>query len=141
MVHTLCNQEHAKFKLNSKTLRKDVYSLQFQEMDKCCQGCQTWRHSTYINLNIDSIQTITAECKTNKEQETCTSIEDCTNKNTTRDEGCKNNTSEDNKQNTNGHYHPCNKYTSINYFHSSNNIDADKRSSSAMMQNIPHKVW
>ena len=50
-----------------------------------------------INLNIDSIQTIIAECKTNKEQETCTGIEGCTNKNTTGDEDCKNNnTSVDN---------------------------------------------
>ena len=36
-----------------------------------------------INLNIDSIQTLAAECKTNKEQETHTSIEACTNTNTT----------------------------------------------------------
>ena len=39
-----------------------------------------------INLNTDSIQTLTAECKTNKEQETCTGLEACTNTNTTRDE-------------------------------------------------------
>ena len=90
-----------------------------------------------INLNIDSIQTITAECKTNKEQESCTGIEGCTNKNSTGHEVCKNNNvSIDNKQDTNGHNHPCNKHISINYFHSSNNIDADKRSSIAMMQNI-----
>ena len=55
-----------------------------------------------INLNIDSIQTNTAECKTNKEQEAHTGIEGCTNKNTTGDESCKNNNaSVDNKQNTN----------------------------------------
>ena len=52
-----------------------------------------------INLNIDSIQTLTAECKTYKEQETHTGIEACTNTNTTGDEGCKNNNvSIDNKQ-------------------------------------------
>ena len=90
-----------------------------------------------INLNIDSIQVITAKCKTNKEQEACTSIEGCTNKNTTWDEGCKNNsTSADNKQDTNGHSHPCDKHISINYFHSLNNIDADKRSSIAMTQSM-----
>ena len=51
-----------------------------------------------INLNIDSIQTLTAECKTNKEQETHTGLEACTNTNTTRDEDCKNNNvSVDNK--------------------------------------------
>ena len=90
-----------------------------------------------INLNIDSIHTITADCKTNKEQETCTSIEGCTNKNTTRDEDCKNNnTSVDNKQDTNGCNSPCNKHISIYYVHSLNNIDADQRSSSAMVQDI-----
>ena len=90
-----------------------------------------------INLNIDSIQAITAKCKTNKEQETHTGKEGCTNKNTTWDEGCKNNnTSVDNKQDTNGCSHPCNKHISINYFHSLNNIDADKRGSIAMTQSI-----
>ena len=66
-----------------------------------------------INLNIDSIQAITAKCKTNKEQETLTSIEGCTNKNTTCDEGCKNNTSVDNKPDTNGCSHPCDKHIII----------------------------
>ena len=64
-----------------------------------------------INLNIDSIQAITAKCKTNKEQEACTGIEGCINKNTTWDEGYKNNsTSVDNKQDTNGCSHPCDKH-------------------------------
>ena len=40
-----------------------------------------------INLNIDSIQTLEAECKRNKKQETHTSIEACTNTGATRDEG------------------------------------------------------
>ena len=48
-----------------------------------------------INLNIDSIQTLAAECKANKEQETHTGIEACTNTNITRDEDCKNNRSID----------------------------------------------
>ena len=90
-----------------------------------------------INLNIDSIQTLTAECKTNKEQETHTGVKAYTNTNTTRDEDCKNNNvSIDNKQDTNGHNHPGNKHISINYFHSLNNVDADKGSSIAMMQRI-----
>ena len=89
-----------------------------------------------INLNIDSLQTVTAKCKTNKEQEAHTSIEGSTNKNTTGDESCKNNTSVANKQDTNGHSHPWDKHISINYFHSLNNIDADRRSSITMMQSI-----
>ena len=90
-----------------------------------------------IKLNIDSIQVLTAECKTNKEQETHTSLEACTNTNTTRDEDCKNNNvSVDNKQDTNGHNCPGNKHVTINYFHSLNNVDADKRSSITMMQRI-----
>ena len=88
-----------------------------------------------INLNVDSIQTLAAECKTNKKQETHTSIVACTNTCTIRDEGTKNNSmSRDNKQDTNGHSHPGNKHISINYFHSLNNVDADKRSSIAMTQ-------
>ena len=90
-----------------------------------------------INLNIDSIQVVTPECKTNREQETHTGVEDCTNKSTTGDKGCKNNnTGVINKQNTNGHSDPCDKHMSINYFYSSNNVDADKRSSITMTQSI-----
>ena len=37
-----------------------------------------------INLNIDSIQTVAAECKTNKKQETHTAVVACTNTSTTR---------------------------------------------------------
>ena len=44
-----------------------------------------------INLNIDSIQAVTPECKTNRGQETHTSIENYTNKSTNRHKGCKNN--------------------------------------------------
>ena len=40
-----------------------------------------------IYLNIDSIQVITAKCKTNKEHEACTGIEGCTNKNTNLGQG------------------------------------------------------
>ena len=90
-----------------------------------------------INLNIDSIQTLATECKTNEEQETHTGIDNCTYTSTTRGEGPKNNNaSVDSKQETNIHSHPGDKYIEINYFHSSNNVDADKRSSVAMMQRI-----
>ena len=41
-----------------------------------------------INLNIDSIQTLTAECKTNKKQEH-TSLMACTNTITTKDDDTK----------------------------------------------------
>ena len=44
-----------------------------------------------INLNIDSIQVVTPECKTNRGQETHTSIENYTNKSKTRYKDCKNN--------------------------------------------------
>ena len=88
-----------------------------------------------INLNIDSKQTLTAEYKTNKEQETHTSVEAYTN--TTGDEDCKNNNASiDNKQDTNCHNHPGDRHISINYFHSLNNVDADKRSSITMVQGI-----
>ena len=95
-----------------------------------------------INLNIDSIQTLAAECKTNKEQETHIGIEACTNTNTTRDEDSKNNNvSIDIKQDTNSHNHPGDMHISINYFYSSNNVDADKRSSITMMQRIHTRLW
>ena len=42
-----------------------------------------------INLNIDSIQEVTPEGKTNRGQETHTSKENCTNKSKTRHKGCK----------------------------------------------------
>ena len=90
-----------------------------------------------INLNIDSVQAVTPECKTNRGQETHSSIENCTNKSKTRHKGCKNtNTGILSKQDTNGQSDPSNPNMSINYFYSSNNVDADKRSSSARMQNI-----
>ena len=42
-----------------------------------------------IKINIDSIQTVAAECKTNKEQETHTGIVACTNTSTARGKGAK----------------------------------------------------
>ena len=73
----------------------------------------------------------------NREQETHTSIKNCTNKSTSRDKGCKNNnTGIINKQNINGQNDPSDQRMSINYFYSSNNVDADKRSSIVMMQSI-----
>ena len=90
-----------------------------------------------INLHINSIQALTAECKTNRKQETHTSIMACTNTSTTRGDDTKNNSvSRDIKQHTNGHSQPGNKHISINYFHWLNNIDSDKKNSIAMMQKI-----
>ena len=79
-----------------------------------------------INLNIVSIQAEIAKCYTNRGQETHTVMEGCTN----MDAGVIT------KQDANGQndQHKSNK--SINYFYSSNNIDADKRKSSAMMQKV-----
>ena len=60
-----------------------------------------------INLNIDAIEVVTLECKTNRGQETHTSIENCTNKSATGHKGCKNNdTGIINKQDTNGQSNP-----------------------------------
>ena len=42
-----------------------------------------------INLNIDSIQVVTLECKPNRSHETHSIIENCTNKSKTRHKGCK----------------------------------------------------
>ena len=83
-----------------------------------------------INFNIDSIQVEVAECKTNRGQETHTVVEDCTNMDTgviTKQEA----SGQNNHQNSN---------KSINYFYSSNNIDADKRKGRTMMQKI-HKTF
>ena len=73
----------------------------------------------------------------NRRQETHTSIENCTNKSTTRHKGCKNNnTGIINKQDINSQSNPNNPNMSINYFYSLNNVGAEKRSSSAMIQSI-----
>ena len=79
-----------------------------------------------INLNIDSIQAEMAECKTNRGQETHAAAEGCTN----MDAGVIT------TQDANGQNVQNNSNKSINYFYSSNNIDADKRKSSATMQKI-----
>ena len=79
-----------------------------------------------INLNIDSIQAEIAECKTNRGQETHAVTEGYTNMDadviTKQDANSQNDQNKSNK--------------SINYFYSSNNIEADKRKSSTMMQKI-----
>ena len=90
-----------------------------------------------INLNIDSIQAVSPECKTNRRQEMHAYIENCINKSATRHKGYKNNnTGGINKQDTNGQSDPSDPNMSINYFYSFNNVDVVKRSSSAMMQAI-----
>ena len=79
-----------------------------------------------INLNIDSIQAEVAECKTNTKQEMHTVLKGCTNMDT----------GVNTQQDTNGQNNQNNINKLINYFFSSTNTDADKRKSSAMMQNI-----
>ena len=79
-----------------------------------------------INLNFDSIQVEIAECKTNRGQETHAVAEACAN----MDAGAIT------KQNANGQNDQHNSNKSTNYFYSSNNIDTDKRKSSAMTQKI-----
>ena len=76
-----------------------------------------------INLNIDSIQ---VECKKNNGHETQTVSKGYTNTAT----------GDHTTQNTNGQNGQTTTNKSINYFFSSDNVDADKRKSSAMMQKI-----
>ena len=96
----------------------------------CIQSWSLFTVLNIINLNIDSIQVEIAECKTNRGQETHAVMKGCTNMEagviTTQDANGQNNQNNSNK--------------SINYFYSSNNIDADKRKSSTMMQKI-HKTF
>ena len=111
--------------------------VKFKNVRKVLVGMPDMMGLNIINLNIDSIQAVTLECKTNREQETQASIKDCTNMSTSADKACKNNNAGViNKQNTNGQNDPSDQHMSINYFYSSNNVDADKRSSIAMMQSI-----
>ena len=79
-----------------------------------------------INLNIDSIQAEVAECTTNIRQEMQIVSKGCA-KMATDDLTTQNTNSQNGQANTN---------KSINYFLSSDNVDADKRKSSAMMQKI-----
>ena len=72
-----------------------------------------------VNINIDSIQAEIAECKTSNKQE--------------MQSGTKSYTNMDvdiiNKQDTNSHKDQKSANKLINYFFSSNNTDADKKSS------------
>ena len=81
-----------------------------------------------INLNIYSIQVEGDSRMKNKQRtgNTCCSAEGCTN----MDAGVIT------KQDTNGQSNENQSNKSINYFYSSDNIDADKRKSSTMMQKI-----
>ena len=72
-----------------------------------------------INLNIDSIQEI-RECKINTGQEMYAKTKGCTNKDAQSAI----------KQDSNGQQHQTNKL--INYFYSSNNLDADENKTKAM---------
>ena len=79
-----------------------------------------------INLNIDSIWAEIAECKTNRGQETHAVMEGYTNMDagviTKQDANAQNDQNKSNK--------------SITYFYLPNNIEADKRKSSTIMQKI-----
>ena len=83
-----------------------------------------------INLNIESTQAEISECKSNIGQETHVVAEGSTN----MDTGIIT------KQDANGQNDQNNSNKSINYFYSSNNIDADRRKGSAMTQKI-HKIF
>ena len=82
-----------------------------------------------ININIDYIQAEITECKTNIGQETHAIAKACTNMNAVVINKLDANSQND--QNTSN--------KSINCFYSLNNIDADKRKSSTMMQKIHEK--
>ena len=79
-----------------------------------------------INLNMDSVWAEVAECKANITQEMHTVSKGCTNMAT----------GGHTKQNANGQNGQTTTDKSINYFFSLDNVDADKRKSSAMMQKI-----
>ena len=76
-----------------------------------------------LNLNIDSIQSQVANCRTNREQETQKVVEDCTN---TKTAGIIERKSNGQNQST----------KLINYFYSSKDPEADKRQSHDMTQKI-----
>ena len=79
-----------------------------------------------INLNIDSVQVEVVQCKTNIGQEMQTVSEGCTNMAA----------GDYTTQNANGQNGQATTNKPINYFFSSDNVDAGKRKSSAMMQKI-----
>ena len=79
-----------------------------------------------INLNIDSLQVEVVECKTNIGQEMQTVSKGCTNM-ATGDHTTQNAYGQNGHGTTN---------KSIYYFSSSDNVDADKRKCSAMMQKM-----
>ena len=120
-----------------KTVKKRCIFFVGQENEQVLLGMPDTAAHNIINLNIDSIQEVTPECKSNRGQEKHTSIENCKNKSTTRHKGCKNNNSGIiKKQDINSRSNPSSPNMLIIYFYSSNNVDADKRSSSAMTQSI-----
>ena len=82
-----------------------------------------------INMNIDSIQAEIVECKTNIEKELHMVEIGCANMDA--DLKTKQDASSQNSQN--------NANKTINYFFSSSNVDADKRKSSELMQEI--HIW
>ena len=83
-----------------------------------------------INLNIDSIQKVIRNCKTNRGQETHAVTEDCINKDAHSTV----------KQDHNGQQHQSHVNKLTNYFYSSNNTDADKSQSNTMTERI-HEMF
>ena len=118
------NWAHAWPLSNSKILKRNVCFFVVPGNGQALHGFPDTVALNIINLNIDSIQKEIRECKTNRGQETHAETEDCTNK------GAQSTV----KQDGNGQQHQTNKL--INYFYSSNNIDADKSKSKAMTQRI-----
>ena len=118
-----------------------VVLIKFKNVKKCCiffvvpeneqalLGMPDTAVLNIININIDYIQAEMTECKTNIGWETHGIVKCCTNMDAVVI----------NKQDANGLNNQNTSNKSIHYFYSSNNIDADKRKSSAMMQKIHEK--
>ena len=112
--------------------------IKLKNIKKCCaffvvlgngQALPGMLDATYLNIvkiNIDFIQAEIAECKTNTRQETQSVAEGCTNMGVDAI----------NKQDANGQKDQKTENKLINYFFSSNNTDANKRTSSKMTQKI-----
>ena len=100
-----------------KNLRKQCVFFVVPGNGQALLGMPDTAMLNIINLNIYSIQAEIAECKPNRGQETHAVTEGCANMDTgvitTQDANGQNDQNNSNK--------------SINYFYSSNNIDADKR--------------
>ena len=118
-----------------------VVLIKFKNVKKCCVffvvpgnrqallGMPDTAVLNIIKINIVYIQADIIECKTNIGQETHAIAKGCTNMKAVVI----------NKQDANGQNDQNTSNKSINYFYSLNDIDADKRKSSTMMQKIHEK--